>query len=196
MVAGHVLEQRSARTVHRHPPGTRGEEAALVVEAEVARGVDEQPAGGDEILPVPREQVLYRGATGLLEGVWVAGLRDAVTGDRLVGQFVALDERDPLERVREDAGRQETGHARTDDDRVLPDEVDPSLALFADQWPFVERGIPGLEAMSVRTDDDRVLPDDGDPIAVVASDRGQGHGFRRRPRRPRPTTVAIGAESE
>ncbi|MGM0604715.1 MAG: M28 family peptidase [Halobacteriota archaeon] len=37
----------------------------------------------------------------------------------------------------------------------IPIEIDPSLALFADQWPFVERGIPGLEAKSVRDDDDR-----------------------------------------
>ncbi|MCU4754219.1 M28 family peptidase [Halobacteria archaeon AArc-curdl1] len=37
----------------------------------------------------------------------------------------------------------------------IPIEIDPSLALFADQWPFVERGIPGLEAKSIRDDDDR-----------------------------------------
>lgn len=37
----------------------------------------------------------------------------------------------------------------------VPIEIDPSLALFADQWPFVIRGIPALEAKSVRDRDDR-----------------------------------------
>jgi Zn-dependent M28 family amino/carboxypeptidase len=37
----------------------------------------------------------------------------------------------------------------------VPIAIDPSLALFADQWPFVEAGIPGLEAKSLTDDDDR-----------------------------------------
>lgn len=41
------------------------------------------------------------------------------------------------------------------DDLGVPVDVDPSLALFADQWPFVEAGIPGLEAKSRTDDDDR-----------------------------------------
>lgn len=41
------------------------------------------------------------------------------------------------------------------DDLTVPIDIDPSLALFADQWPFVEAGIPGLEAKSRTDDDDR-----------------------------------------
>ena len=109
--------------------------------SDMVGGGETQPAGDIERLAGPhqlagqaREEPLQGPAAALQQAVRVPALRQPLAGGRRLGEAVSLQERDAVEVVGQDPGRQHPGQAAADDHGVTATrdgEVTRSVAMMS-----------------------------------------------------------------
>ena len=119
--ADDALEERAAGEGARPAGLDLADEAAPDVEAHVDARAPQRRAGLRRLVGEAGEEALDRHLAAGLQPVGMAPLRDRATVlVQAHRKRVTIEHGDAVIGVREDAGGQQAGHARADDDRVLP----------------------------------------------------------------------------
>jgi hypothetical protein len=133
--ADEALEHRPAGDGVVRADRDTAQRVAVDGHAHFQRGAQRGRAFGDGLVAEAGEEALDGLLATGLQAVRVQALRHraAVLGDAL-GKCVAVDDRDAVVGVSQDAGGEQAGHARTDDDRVLAKARSPGRVRTAWCW--------------------------------------------------------------